>query len=180
MGEFGKWLLHDDQKEVFDALFASVLTLLFFGLSALVLWPLGRATLTFHLLKGYWVFCIVMCPTVAATVLLQRLFRVDMESHFDAYVISGLIVGGFLQAGWSAFAALAAHSFSAGASLPLVVILYVVGFLSCYVVFTIVSLVYSGSIYRQTNLLLAVAGYVIFSAWPASGRALYGWFFDLF
>jgi hypothetical protein len=180
MGEFGKWLLHDDQKEVFDALFASVLAILFFGLSALLLWPLGRATMTFQLLKGYWVFCLVMCPTVLVTVRLQRMFRVDIDSHFDAYVISGLIVSGFLQAGWSAFAALAVHSFVAGAPLWVVVILYVVGFLSCYVVFAVVSMVYAGSIYRQTNLLLAVASFIIFSVWPASGRAIYGWFFNLF
>ena len=180
MGEFGKWLLHDDQREVFDALFASVLTFLFFGLSALVLWSLSRTTMTFQLLKGYWVFCIVMCLTVAATVRLQRMLRVDIDSHFDAYVISGLIVSGVLQAGWSAFAALTVHSFIAGAPLRVVAILYVVGFLSCYVVFNIVSMVYAGSIYRQTNLLLAVASFILFSVWPASGRAIYGWFFNLF
>jgi hypothetical protein len=180
MGEFSKWLMHDDQKELFDALFASVLCILFLGLSALLLWPLGKATMTFRLMKGYWLFCIVMYPTSVLIVRLQRMCRVDMESHFDAFVISGLIVSGFLQAGWSAFAALTVHTFITGAPIWVVVILYVVGFLSCYVAFTLVSTLYVGRVYRQTNLLLTVASFIIFSVWPTGGRAIYGWFFDLF
>jgi hypothetical protein len=105
---------------------------------------------------------------------------VDIDSHFDAYIISGLAVSGFLQAGWSAFAALTIHNFTAGAPVWVVVVLYVVGFLSCYVAFTVVSTLYVGSLYRQTNVLLAFASFVIFSVWPAGGRAIYGWFFDLF
>ncbi|HEY1403235.1 MAG TPA: hypothetical protein VGB05_03845 [Pyrinomonadaceae bacterium] len=180
MGEFSKWLMHDDQKEVFDSLFATVLAILFLGLSALLLWPLGRAMMAFRLLKGYWLFCIVLYPTYWVALMLQRMFRVDIESNFDAFVISNLIVSGFLQAGWSAFAALIVASSIASAPVWVVVILHVVGFLSCYVAFTLVSTLYAGSIYRQTNLLLAVASFIIFSVWPASGRAIYGWFFDLF
>ena len=180
MGEFGKWLLHEDQKELFEVLFASMLCILFFALSALVLWPLGRATMTYRLMKGYWLFCIALYATSIAVVVVQRTFRVDIDSHFDAYIISGLAVSGFLQAGWSAFAALTIHNFTAGAPVWVVVVLYVVGFLSCYVAFTVVSTLYVGSLYRQTNVLLAFASFVIFSVWPAGGRAIYGWFFDLF
>lgn len=180
MGEFGKWLMHDDQREVFDSLFASALAVLFLGLSALLLWPLGRAIMAFRLMKGYWLFCIVLYATAALAVLTRRMFRVDIDSHFDAYVISSLALGGFLQAGWSAFAALIVHSFVAGAPLPVVVILYAVGLLSCYVVFTLVSALYVGSIYRQMNVLIAFASFIIFSAWPTGARVLYGWFFDLF
>ena len=36
------WLLRDEQMEVFDALLACVAALLFLGLSALVLWPVGN------------------------------------------------------------------------------------------------------------------------------------------
>lgn len=180
MGEFGKWLMHEDQKEVFDSLFAGVLSILFLGLSALLLWPLGKALLTFRLMKGYWLFGILLYATAVAALLVRRMLRVDIDSHFDAYVISSLALGGFLQAGWSAFAALTVHSFSAGATLPVVVILYVVGFLSCYVVFALVSTLYAGSIYRQTNVVIAFAGFIIFSVWPAAARVIYGWFFDLF
>lgn len=180
MGEFNRWLMHDEQKEVFDALFASVLMIVFLGLSALLLWPLGRAAMTLRLMKGYWLFCIVMYTTSVAVVLLQRALRLDLDSHFDAYVISGLAVGGFLQVGWSAFAVLTVHGLTGGAPVPVAVIIYAVGLLSCYVAFNIVSAFYVGSIYRSTNLLLAVASFIIFSVWPASGRAMYGWFFNLF
>jgi hypothetical protein len=172
--------MHDDQKEVFQALFATLLIIIFLALSALLLWPLGRATMTLSLMKGYWLFCIVVYPAAVVAVLLQRMCGVDLESRFDAYVISGLIVSGFLQAGWSAFAALTIHNFIAGASIPVVVLLYVVGFVSCFVAFNIVSTFYMGSTYRLINVSLAFAGFIIFSVWPAGGRALYGWFFDLF
>ena len=180
MGEFNRWLMQDEQKEVFDALFTTVLMIVFLGLSALLLWPLGRAAMTFRLMKGYWLFGIVLYATSVAIVLLQRLFRLDLDSHFDAYVISSLAVSGFLQAGWSAFVALTVHDFTGGAPVRVAVILYVVGFLSCYVAFNIVSTFYVGTIYRSVNFLLAVASFIIFSVWPASGRALYGWFFIFF
>ncbi|HEX8634622.1 MAG TPA: hypothetical protein VF703_10780 [Pyrinomonadaceae bacterium] len=179
-GEFGKWLMHDDRKEQFEALFASVLTILFFALSALLLWPAGQAMMAFHLMKGYWLFCLVIYVTSVAVVLLQRVFRVDIDSHVDAYIISSLAVSGFLQAGWSAFAAFTVHNFIAVAPAWAVVILYLVGFLSCYIAFLVVSMFYAGSIYRQTNILLALTGFIIFSVWPAAGRAIYGWFFELF
>ena len=179
-GEFSKWLMHDDQKELFEALFASVLTVLFLGLSALALWPAGKAIMSLRLMKGYWLFCIVLYATSIVVVLIRRMFRVDIDSNFDAYVLSGLAVSGFLQVGWSAFAALTVHNFTPGAPVWVVVAVYLVGLLSCYIAFTIVSTLYMGSIYRQTNLMLALAGFIIFSAWPTGGRAIYGWFFNLF
>jgi hypothetical protein len=179
-GEFNRWLLRDEQKELFEALFAGVLTILFLGLSALALWPAGRASMTYRLMKGYLLLCIMLSVTSGMVALIQRMFRVDIESHFDAYVISSLGVSGVLQAGWSAFAALTAHSFITGAPLRVAVILYFVGFLSCYIAYSIVSAFYVGSIYRRVNLPLAFAGFIIFSVWPAGGRAIYGWFFGLF
>jgi hypothetical protein len=180
MGEFAKWLLHEDQKELFDYLFANVLTIVFLALSALLLWPMGRMMMAVSLAKGYWVFWIVLILTAVILILFQRLFRLDMYSHFDAYVISGLVVSGFLQAGWSAFAALVVRSFITGTPTWIVVILYVVGFLSCYVACVIVSAFYMGSIYRLVNLSLAVVSFIVFSVWPAAGNAIYGWFFNLF
>jgi hypothetical protein len=103
-----------------------------------------------------------------------------MYSHFDAYVISGLAVSGFLQAGWSAFAALLVRNFVADTPGWLVVCLYAVGVLSCYVACVIVGAFYMGALYRMVNLALAILSFIMFSLWPAAGRAIYGWFFDLF
>jgi len=49
MGEFSKWLMHEDQKELFDYLFAIVLNIVFLAIIALLLWPLGKATTAFRL-----------------------------------------------------------------------------------------------------------------------------------
>lgn len=179
-GEFSRWLLRDEQKELFDALFACALTIVFLGLSALLLWPLGRALLSYRLAKGYWLFCIALYVVSIAVLLIQRLFRVDVETRSDAYLISNLIVGGFLQAGWSAFAALTVRGFNDGASAWVAAGLYFVGLLSCFVSVNIVSTWYGGGIYRMVNLILAHVAYAVFCLWAAGARAVYGWFFDLF
>ncbi len=180
MGQFGKWLLHEDQKELFDYLYANVLTVVFLVLTALVLWPMGEAIMAWRLMKGYWVFFIVMILTSILVLQLQRIFRIDMYSHYDAYVISGLVISGFLQAGWSGYAALVVHSQIAETTLGVDVILYSVGLLSIYVACAIVGAFYMGHIYKLVNLPLAIISFIGFSVWPAAARAIYGWFFNLF
>jgi hypothetical protein len=85
-----------------------------------------------------------------------------------------------LQAGWAAFAALAIHSFVADAPVRVLLILYIVGVVSCLITFFAVSSFYQGHIYKLVSLPLALTGFLAFSLWPASGRAVYGWFFELF
>lgn len=179
MGEFAKWLLHEDQKELFEYLYANALNIVFLALASLVLWPLGRASMALTLAKGYWVFWSIVILTAVLVALFQRAFRVDMYSHFDAYVISGLVSGGFMQAGWSAFAALTVHGFVPDAPAWVAAVLYAVGALSCFVAFAVVSAFYMGHIYRYVNLPLALVSFVVFSVWPAAGRWIYGWFFDI-
>lgn len=180
MGAFSKWLLHNDQKRLFDYLYANALNLVFLALTALLLWPLARAMMGLRLAKGYWLFWIILHVTAAALILSRRIFRVDVDSHFDAYVILALVVSVFLQAGWSAFAALTVQGFVVGTPVWVVVILYLVGLLSSYVASAVVCALFVGNIYRLVNLPLGVISFILFSVWPAAGRAIYGWFFDLF
>ena len=180
MAAIAKWLLHDDQKELFDYVFANALNLVFLALTALVLWPVDKATMALRLAKGYWLFWIVMVVTSGVLLQFQRFFRMDLYSRFDAYVISALIVSGFLQAGWSAFAVLLLRNFVADTAGWVMVIVYAVGVLSCYVASVIVGAFYMGGLYRMVNLAIAILSFLLFSQWPAAGRAIYGWFFDLF
>jgi hypothetical protein len=180
MGAITKWLLDDEQKWLFDYLFAVVLNAVFLALVALVLWPAGKAALTLSLTKAFWVFWVVVIETAVLLVLFRQIFRIDVETRFDAYVISALALSGFVQAGWSAFAALAVRQSAAGAPLWVAAVLYAVGVLSCFVAFQVVSAFYGGSIYRMVNVVLAHVTFVVFAVWPAAGRALYGWFFGLF
>lgn len=180
MGAFSQWILHEDRKELFDSLYATALSVVFFGLTALVLWPLGGLSLAWRLVKGYWLFCVMIPLTAIPLILFQRIFRIDLDTHPDAYIISALIVSGFVQAGWSAFAALAVRDFAAAASWPVAAALYFFGFLSSYVACAVVAVYYPGQIYRYVNIPLACAGFVVFSLLPAAARFLYGWFFGLF
>jgi hypothetical protein len=180
MGEFSKWLMHEDQKELFDYLFAIVLNIVFLAIIALLLWPLGKATMAFRFTKGYWYFWTVLIVTSSLMVVAQRIFRMDLYSRYNAYVISALIVSGVQQVGWSAFAALVISSAVAGAPIWMMIILYGVGLFSSWVATVIVSVFYMGTIYRMVNLALGILSFIVFSVWPDAGRALYGWFFNLY
>lgn len=179
MGEFSKWLLHEDQKELFDYLFALVLNILFVALTAVLLWPFGKAAVAWRLTKGYWMFWTVLIVTSALMVLAQRLFRMDLYSRADAYVISALILSGFLQIGWSAYVAPVVRSSVADASIVATIIMYAVGFVSAYVAAVIVGAYYTGGLYRMVNSGLAFLTFIVFSIWPSAGLAIYGWFFNL-
>jgi hypothetical protein len=180
MGQFSKWILHEDQKELFDYFFALVLNVVFVALTALLLWPLGKSTVALRLAKGYWIFWTVLIATSVIMVLAQRIFRLDLYERFDAYVISGLALSGFLQMGWSAFAALVIGSTVADMSLSPAMVAYGVGFASCYVASVIVGVYYMGSLYRMVNSVLALLSFILFSLWPNAAVTIYGWFFDLF
>lgn len=180
MGQFAKWLLDEKQKELFDYLFAIALNAVFLGLVALLLWALGKAAMALSFAKGYWIFWTAVIATACGLALLQRIFRMNLDDHFDAYVITGLIFSGFVQVGWSAFAAPVIHSYVAGAPIWMAIMLYVIGVISCWVATVIVAAFYMGSLYRTVNPVLALISFVVFSVWPNAGRAMYGWFFDLF
>jgi len=179
-GEISKWLMHDDQKELFEVLVAATLNVVFLALIALLLWPLGKPMLAFRLAKGYAILWIVSFVTIVLVQRIYRFFHVDMYSHADAYVLSNLAISCFLQAGWSAFAALTVQSFIVSTPIWIVVTLYLVGVLSCLIAFFAVSSFYQGHIYKMVSLPLALVSFITFSTWPASGRVIYGWFFDLF
>ncbi|HEX8160985.1 MAG TPA: hypothetical protein VF538_03880 [Pyrinomonadaceae bacterium] len=180
MGESGKWLTHDDQRELFEILVAVGLNILFLALVAPLLWALGSPSAALRLAKGYAVLWAASLVVGATVLLAQRLFRVNLYDHPDAYVNSNLAASCLLQVGWSAFAAQTVHAFAAGATAWLAVVLYLVGLLSCLVAFFAVSSFYQGHVYKLISLPLSLVGFAVFSVWRASGRALFGWLFDLF
>src|ERR1700752_1933551 len=180
MGQFAKWLLHEDQKEFFDYLFALVLNTVFLILIALLLWPLGKATVAWRLTKAYWVFWTAVIAVSCLLALAQRIFKMDLYSRSDAYIITGLAVSAFLQVGWSAYAAPVIHSSMANTPVWVMIILYVIGGVSAYVAAVIVGAFYMGGLYRLVNSALAILSFAVFSVWPTAGTTIYGWFFNVF
>jgi len=174
------WLLHDDQKDLYEALVALALNILFIGLSALMLWPMERLTLASVMVKGYGIFWIVTLVLFFLTLQIQRLFRITMNRHLTTYAISSLVVCCILQAGWAAFAAPAVRAAVSDASVWMVVILYTIGVISCIAAYYIVSAFYQGQLYKSLSLPFAMLCFLVFSVWPASGHAVYGWFFRPF
>ena len=169
-----------DSKTLWELIFAGGSTLLFLGLSALFLWPFGKATLAIQLAKGYVVFWVVLSFASWVLGLRHRMFRVESDPPSSTYVFTNLGLSAFLQVGWSAFAVLAVSRFLAGSSIWLAVGLHLTGFLSSLVASVMVGAFYQGTLYKFVNGPLALVSYIVFAVWPALGRAIYGWFFALF
>jgi hypothetical protein len=181
MRELSKWLLRDEQRDFFDYLFALVLNLLFVALVGLVLWPIGSFKTAIQLAKGYWVFWSVVITCAVLMALIARMLRIEQRPSFwDAYLILILAVTVILQAGWAAFAALALLNSGAGSGIGVHAAFYVIGLVSCYVAYVIVSALFKVNRFRLANLIMALVGYIVFIVWPESARAMYGWFFTLF
>ena len=180
MKEIINWLMKDEQKDLFEIVLGVVIDVLFVALAALALWPLGHARLALTLAKGYVVFWLTVRATAGVLDMLQRAFRVNLYDHSDAYIISGLAVGGLMQAGWSAFAALAVRDLTADVSTWVAVALYATGALSCFAATYPVGAFFQGHIYRFSNLIIAPLSFALFAAWPVAARAAYGWYFDFF
>ena len=173
MGQFGKWLLREEQKELFDYLFAIVLNAVFLVLVALVLWPLGRAGMAWRFTKAYWMFWAAVIVVASLVAGAHRIFRMDLDSHGNAYVITGLVTGGFLQVGWAAYAAPIVHDAVVGAPVWVALVLYVISLVSCWVASVIVAAFYLGTLYRMVNLALALASFIVFSIWPTAISCLF-------
>lgn len=180
MGDMIDWLMQEEQKELWDFLVALVINLLFLGVIALLLWPLGSLSLVGSLAKGYGLLWLAIFVTVILLGGIQRFFRMNMYDRANAYFFSTLAVSCLLQIGWSAFVALTITGFTTGLPLWQVALLYVVGFLSGLIAFWDVSSLYSGQLYRLISLPLALVSYLVFSLWPAGANLLFGWFLGLF
>lgn len=163
-----------------DAFWASVLNFAFLAVAALLLWPIGHGRLVLRLLMAYWLLWGVLGVVTVAIALVIRRFRVDTDVPSNAYLLSNAFIGAVVTACWAAFAALLTGGAAAGEPVWAAGILYVVGLLSSWIAFTVVSMVYQGTLYRSVNLPVALLGFVLFAAWPAAARATFGWFFRLF
>jgi len=173
-------LIQDAPVEALDFVVILVFNLLFVGLAALVLWPLGLAGLAARLAKAYAVLWAAASFVHMALSVAQAILRINLYDHPDAFVYTNLAASALLLPAWSAFAALAVRGPAADASFWTAALLYLFGFLASFVAWKVVCTFYRGYIYQLVNLPVALASYVLFAAWPPAGRALYGWFFDLF
>jgi len=170
-----KWLTHDDREDLFNALVALALNGIFLGLVALVAWPLQKLSLLSLLARGYGVLWVAVFASALLLTLFHRLLHMNLYDRYNGYVISTLLVSGLLQLGWSAFAAQTARTFGIGEAFWISTIVYVLGFLSCWIASQVIAASYSGQIYKLVNLALLPIGFFLFILWPDGGQMLFGW-----
>jgi hypothetical protein len=173
-------LIQDAPIEALDFIVIFVFNVIFLGLVALALWPLGMSPLAVRLAKAYAVLWGAVSFAHTALTMIQSILRLNIYDNYDAFVYSNISVGAVLLPCWSAFAALEVRVFVEGASFWTAALLYFVGFLASFVAWKVVCTFYRGYLYQVVKLPIALVSFVLFALWPASGRALYGWFFDLF
>lgn len=169
----------DFRKIGTDLLVAVALQVAFVLLSALVLWPFGKAVLAWQVAKGFSLFFLVVVAVVLLAALLQKLFRIEDDPPSSPFVISNLLLSACVQVGWSAFAALAIAGQAAGATMFALIVLHLVGFLSTMIAKTTTDVFFKGNLYAAVNALLTMIAYIVFAIWPVAARAAYGWFFAL-
>ena len=136
--------------------------------------------LVLRLLAGYWLLWGVLGVLTAVTAVIIRRFRVETDVPSTTYLVANLAAGAAVSACWAAFAALLMNAAAADAPAWAAAILHMVGLLSSWIAFTVVSAVYSGTLYRYLNLVIAMAGYALFAAWPAAVRFAFDWLPRLF
>lgn len=168
-----------DRKTLWETIAAGLFLVIFLAVAALSLWPAGKAILALRLGKGYALFWVVLALASWVVNLMFRIFRVESDPPSSPYVFTNIAVSAFLQMGWSAFAALTVTGFLAGASTGLIIGLHAAGFVSSLGASLIVGVFYQGTLYKFVNGPLALISYIVFALWPATGRAIYGWFFAL-
>lgn len=173
-------LIQDAPIEALDFVVVFVFNLLFLGLAALALWPLGMAPLAARLAKGYALLWPAVAFSSVALGMVQAILRVNLYDHPNAFLYSNLTASALVLSCWTAFAALAVWGFAAAATFGTAALLYAVGFLASFVAWKVVCAVYRGELYQVVNLPVALLGFLLFALWPAAARALFGWFFDLF
>jgi hypothetical protein len=161
MSEIAKWLVHDDQKALWEFLVAAVLNVIFLGFVALVLWPLERLSWVVQLAKGYGLLWVATLIVFVLTRTVQRLFRIDMYQRANAFVFSNLVFSCLLVVGWSAFVGLAMRGLTANASVVVGIALYAIGALSCLVACFVIGSFYQGTIYRLVNLPVAMISFFL-------------------
>ena len=142
---------------------------------AVILLPLRRWGLLWEFTRAFAVLWGVLLLASALLNALQQRLRVVDDPPSDAYVLSNLAVGVALLVAWGGYTALLVRGSAAGAPWWVAVLLYVAGVPAAHAAFSAVSAIYMGTLYRRVNLVVAMAAFAGFAAWPPAARALFGW-----
>ena len=162
-GAVSKWLMQDEQKELFEILVALVLNVVFLTVLTLLLWPLGRSLLALRLAMGYGVLWVLTWAFAMLGNRIQDYFRVNIYDRANAFVFSNLAVSCLLQVGWAIFAAHLVRRFIPGAETVIALMLGIVGLVSCFVAFFAVTSFYHGHIYKLISLPLGLLSFIVFA-----------------
>lgn len=142
---------------------------------AILFLPLRRWELLWQMARGMGVLWGVLMIAGGLMHRAQRLLRVEDDPPSDAFLLSNTAVGVVLLTAWGGYSALAVAASAADAPVWVAAILYFGGLLAAHAAFSVVSSIYPGSFYRYVNAPVALAAFILFAAWPAAARALFGW-----
>jgi hypothetical protein len=159
----------DRQDLVWDLIGMVAATAVFTLLSGPLLWLAGRMAFLAPLARGGAVLLIGVLASGVLVGALERAFGLDIHRRAKAYVGLNLLAGGALTVWWSIHAARLAGVAASAATPWQSTAVHVAGLLSVPVAATVVSVVYRGTVYRLTNLLLGLGTYLALAAWRLVG-----------
>ena len=165
MGVFTKWLLHENQKDLFEVLFAIGLTLVFLLVTTVIFLSLGKPSFVLQIGRGYLLLWGLLLFVVGVTNRVHDYFKINIYDHANVFLVSNLLASCGLQIAWAIFVALSVHRFCSTASLLVTIVINGMALLSSLVRFYVVSAFYQGHLYRFVSLPLALLTFGATSGW---------------
>jgi hypothetical protein len=168
-------MLQTTRQEAEDIRWDITWNVIVLAVCAALLLPLGRWALLARMIGALGVLLLALIAGTGILGRVLRALRVEDDPPSDAFLLANTAFGVLLLAAWAGYVALLVRESTAGAPVWVAALACAAGFLASHAAFTTVSMVYRGSFYRVANVVTALGGYLLFSAWPAAARAVFGW-----
>lgn len=163
-----------------ELLLAAGINVVFLIIAALALWPLGHAALAGSIGLGLLVFALAAVVVFVLSLIAHAVFRIEIDPPSTGCVIVNLAASVLLQAGWAAFAALAARGHATGATLLTAIVVYFLGLVASWLGTVVTGAFFQGSVYKSAAAIVSFLGFAVFAFWPGVAHALFGWIFARF
>lgn len=134
-------------------------------LATLLLWPLGKVSLLWPIVRALGLLLVLSFGVNLVTGTLSRLLRWNIYDRSEWFVGLGVLASGLLMVAWAVHVSRLVELAARGMGGWGWVALFLVGLLSLIPASQLVGLFYHGQIYRLASLGLGLVGYVGWAAW---------------
>lgn len=144
--------------------FAILFNIIFLAVFSLGTWLTGTYHIIIKFIIGYGLLWVVLLFLMGILRGLRE-FKFDEENKHRSYVFINIITSSILIISWSIFASFQITGINE-MSILRKILMHVLGFLSTYTCYAIVTTYYEGRAYKKFGLPVCLISYPLFSIWP--------------